>query len=397
MPSTSVKVFSSADPGALVLAGVAGSLSAIIRSCLVEGRGTAAVQSLVVSGGIATATYATDHPFSVDSVGLFAGATPIALNGEQRILSVVSPNVVTFVAPGVPDGAATGSITSKLAAAGWSELFAGTANILVVCSSALEATGACLRIDDTGTTNARVSGYLTMTGVSAGLGQFPENAKVAGGMFWHKSNAANATARAWELIADDKTFYLHICTNPTVNLEGGMSFTFGDFLSRRAGDFGGCLISGSPTDVATSAVVQATTLSALRAVDNTSLGIYAARSYTGIGASAELVRRSQGLAIHGNSAAQTLAAGGVQYPNGSDNSLILQPTVVCEVGTSTLRGRMRGLYSVPQPMLNEFVGGSTIPGQGDLADRTMRVMKDGAPAGTTAVGALFLDTTGPWG
>ena len=37
--------------------------------------------------GMKTATYASAHPFAVGSIALFSGATPAALNAEQRILS----------------------------------------------------------------------------------------------------------------------------------------------------------------------------------------------------------------------------------------------------------------------------------------------------------------------
>ena len=99
MSSTSVKTFASTDPGASALSGSAGSQLAIVKTCLVDGRGAGAVATLVVVAGIATANYAAGHPFAVGSVGLFAGATPVELNGEKRILSV-STNAVTFAAPG---------------------------------------------------------------------------------------------------------------------------------------------------------------------------------------------------------------------------------------------------------------------------------------------------------
>ena len=118
--STSVKVFASTDPGALVLSGTAGALSTLLKTYLVDGRGSGAVATLAVAAGIATATYSAGHPFAEGSVGEFAGATPSGLNGQKRILSVAT-NSVTFDATGVADGAATGSITSKLASAGWQQ------------------------------------------------------------------------------------------------------------------------------------------------------------------------------------------------------------------------------------------------------------------------------------
>lgn len=164
--STSVKVFASTDPGALVLSGTAGALSTLLKTYLVDGRGSGAVATLNVTAGVATATYSAGHPFAVGSVGEFAGATPSGLNGQKRILSVAT-NSVTFAAPGIADGAATGSITSKLASAGWQQVFSAT-NVTCLKPAVPEATGCVLRVDDTGTTNARVRAYEAMTDVGTG-------------------------------------------------------------------------------------------------------------------------------------------------------------------------------------------------------------------------------------
>ena len=43
MSSTSVKTFASTDPGAPALSGTAGSQLAIVKTCLVDGRGAGAV------------------------------------------------------------------------------------------------------------------------------------------------------------------------------------------------------------------------------------------------------------------------------------------------------------------------------------------------------------------
>ena len=151
--------FDSSQVGAPVLSGSAGALRAVIKACLVDGFGAGPVATLTVSGGIATATYAGAHPFKVGYVAQFAGATPAGLNGNKVILSVTGTSV-TFAAPGVPDGAATGTITSKAAPAGWQELFAGAlANVIALKPSVAEATGCVLRVDDTGTINARVRAY----------------------------------------------------------------------------------------------------------------------------------------------------------------------------------------------------------------------------------------------
>ena len=187
--------FDSSQPGAPVLSGTAGALRTLLKACLVDGFGAGAVATLTVSGGIATATYAGAHPFKVGYVAQFAGATPAGLNGDKVILSVTGTSV-TFAAPGVPDGAATGTITSKAAPAGWQELFAGAlANVIALKPSVVEATGCVLRIADTTTRTARIVGYESMSNINTGAGKFPTEAQFAGGLYLPKSDQSTSMER----------------------------------------------------------------------------------------------------------------------------------------------------------------------------------------------------------
>ena len=126
-----IYTFDSTQAGAPVLSGTAGALATVLKACLVDGFGAGAVVSLVVTAGIAKATYSASHPFRAGTVARIAGATPAGLNGDKLILTT-TVNSVTYAAPDVADGAATGTITSRMAPAGWQELFAGTvANVPV--------------------------------------------------------------------------------------------------------------------------------------------------------------------------------------------------------------------------------------------------------------------------
>ena len=140
-----IYTFDSAMAGAPVLSGSAGALRALLKACLVDGFGAGAVATLAVASGIATATFAGAHPYRVGTVAQFAGATPAGLNGQKRILTTTA-SAVTFDATGIADGTATGTITHKVAAAGWQELFAGTVtNVLCLKPTVPEATGCVLR------------------------------------------------------------------------------------------------------------------------------------------------------------------------------------------------------------------------------------------------------------
>ena len=381
--------FDSSQVGAPVLSGSAGALRAVIKACLVDGFGAGPVATLTVSGGIATATYAGAHPFKVGYVAQFAGATPAGLNGNKVILSVTGTSV-TFAAPGVPDGAATGTITSKAAPAGWQELFAGAlANVIALKPSVVEATGCVLRVDDTGTINARVRAYEAMSDISTGVGMTPLESQAAGGLWWPKSATANATARAWILVADARGFYLAVAP------AGGDRYTLlfaGDIASLKSGDAYGYLLTGNQGDQTNASSVPDGCVGYSHRSART--GAYLVRGYTAIGQSTA----AQRLGAHHNGSTADVYAGTAgyslgAYPNGANNGLL---TGALELHAAGLRGTLPGLLHPVQDCGTSFATGATVDGTDDLAGRRLLAIRTGPPAGGT-VGTVFIDTTGNWG
>ena len=381
--------FDSSQVGAPVLSGTAGALRTLLKACLVDGFGAGAVATLTVSGGIATATYAGAHPFKVGYVAQFAGATPAGLNGNKVILSVTGTSV-TFAAPGVPDGAATGTITSKAAPAGWQELFAGAlTNVIALKPSVVEATGCVLRVDDTGTTNARVRAYEAMSDISTGVGMTPLESQAAGGLWWPKSATANATARAWILVADARGFYLAVAP------AGGDRYTLlfaGDIASLKSGDAYGYLLTGNQGDQTNASSVPDGCVGYSHRSART--GAYLVRGYTAIGQSTA----AQRLGAHHNGSTADVYAGTAgyslgAYPNGANNGLL---TGALELHAAGLRGTLPGLLHPVQDCGTSFATGATVDGTDDLAGRRLLAIRTGPPAGGT-VGTVFIDTTGNWG
>lgn len=382
--------------GAPVLNGQAGSLTGLLKTCLVDGFGLGTLDSLVVSGGIATATRAAGHSAVTGSKQTIAGATPSGLNGVKTVLSHTSTSF-TFDATGIADQTATGTITTKVSPLGWTREFNAT-NIEVFRSPNVAGSRHYLRVDDTGTFNARVRAYESMTDVNTGTNGFPTDAQTSGGGYWPKSQQANATAVHWALVGDDRTFYL--LHRYFFAVYAGLSYVnftgFGDFESLVPGDgyssflvcppqgfelltasscayadIGMVVVGGNPTD----------------ATNN----LFLSRAYTGLGVSTRAQRR----ALFPNvSAATTLWPSGqntgIQYPNGADSSLMINRIAITEPAARTLRGYFRGQYVTPQgigPAV--FAQGEQVSAVAGLSGRTLRAFN-------SYEGCYFVDCTGPW-
>lgn len=384
-----IYTFDSAMTGAPVLSGTAGALRALVKAALVDGFGAGSVATLTVSAGIATATFAGAHPYRVDTVAQFAGSTPAGLNGQKRILSTTT-GAVTFAAPGVADGAATGTITHKVAAAGWQELFAGTLTaVLCVKPTVPEASGCVLRIDDTGTTNARVRAFEAMTDASTGTGPTPLDSQLSGGLFWPKSGTANSTARPWYMVADERGFYLAVAP------QSGDRYTLlyvGDISSLKSGDAYGYLVTGNQSDqTAATTVPDGCCGWSHRSARS---GAYMVRSYTAIGQSIAVQR----LGAHHNGSTADVYAGTAgyslgTYPNGPNNGLM---TGALELHALGIRGTLPGLLHPVQDCASAFATGAIVDGTDDLAGRRLMAIRAAPPSGAVVAGTVFVDMTGPW-
>ncbi len=389
--------FDSSQPGAPVLSGAVGALRAVVKACAVDGFGAGAVASLTVASGVATATYAGAYPFKAGHVAQYAGATPAALNGNKVILSATG-NSVTFAAPGVPDGAATGSITSKAAPAGWQELFSGSlTNVIALKPSVPEATGCVLRIDDTTTSRARVVGYEAMTDINTGTGRFPTEAQFAGGLYLPKSDATTAAARPWRMYISGRVMILAVAPYESY-LDSYGVYVLGDFVSSKGGDPYACMVSGGGLgvcNISTGDVLDGS--AAISSTTSSYHACYVARGAVGIGGALGLNKlgplAKSSRVFSGSSGYATMS---LTFPNPSDNSLRVGPVDLYQGGD--LRGVLPGVYHSPQPLIGSgaFATGQRIVGQGPYAGRTFEAITVGDP-GISPTGVMFVDITGPWG
>lgn len=389
---SSVKYFHSAMTGAPTLSGTPGALAAVLDACLVNGFGITGLDSIVVQNGVATASSSLGHPFEADTTALIVGSAVPELNGEFTVTGT-TVNTFTFSAPSVVNGTYTGSVTAKLAPAGWEKAFSAT-NVAAYRSADLTTTRCFLRVDDAGSTTARVVGYEAMSDANTGTGAFPTSAQLSGGYYWPKSTTANSSPTYWVLVGDSKSFWLYNSTTPTLAAQGiaGWLSGFGDLASRKAGDAYGCVIYGAANTSAAFAESNTVGCAYSHAQSSVNTVGYVARSYTAVGSSQPVFNASESFdsGYSGN--------GSYSYPNGPDNALLLSRMMVCEMSPRIIRGTPRGLLFNPQLLgSSSFTTRDKLVGQGSLAGRTLLALKGSAPAQTSATNiTTFLDITGPW-
>ena len=390
-----IYTYNSSMAGAPVLSGTAGALRAVLKACLVDGFGAGAAASLTVASGVATLMFSAAHPYNVGTIMQVAGATTSGLNGSKRVLSITTDRV-TFAAPGIADGAASGSITHKVAPAGWQELFAGQLAYVIALKPAVpEATGCVLRVDDTGSTTARVRCYESMSDISSGTGPTPADTQVSGGLWWPKSSATGSAAKTWCLFADDRAFY--IWTQPYSPTNAGVLLGMGDFISDVPGDGYGAFIAGMVAGLNYSAIHADLAYGSFAGVTD---GVYIVRGPSGIGGAVRGCKTAAYNTASGYSGTQGYSGGSLvyPYPNQADNSL--RVTAVDLAGeASGFRGRIAGVMHTPQRAALDFVAGQTIDGQGLFAGRSFMALRCGGPAYSITsdnVGVAFIDLVGPW-
>lgn len=381
--TTSVKYLHSELSGAPVLSGTAGSLLDVLDACLVNGWGLLTATSVSVADGVATAAFATSHAFEPDTVMQVAGATPAGLNGQQRATSTTS-NGVSWAAPGVADGVATGTITIKLAPAGWTKV-AG-ANKTAYKSGNLSASGCWARIDDSAGRFARLRAYESMTDIDTGVGPTPTEVQQVGGLYISKSDAASSEPRRWIVVASDKFVVLLVAYHNSYS-NNFAPFCWGDFPSLKAGDAYNFLVSAETTDRSGGVSVGlGSTLGSLVGSE----GVFIVRSYAQVGGCISGCTLKPGLQNTWSGSADNPLG-----PNPVNNSLDIIPTILIEGTTSggNRRGIVPAIYAIPHRL-------------GELYDSKQPISAIIGLPGHVLIGVRFgvassnyrfaVDITGPW-
>jgi hypothetical protein len=155
---------------------------------------------------------------------------------------------------GVLDACLVNGYGSK-AAAGWTKPFSGT-NKAAYLPGGILPSKVYLRVDDAGALTAedsRMRGYSILVDVDTGSEEFPTVAQRANGLFFKKSSTADAVARPWIVVADERTFYIVSGYSSSVigvaklSAQSGF-FGFGDFDCIDPDEPGNQFISGRLTE-----------------------------------------------------------------------------------------------------------------------------------------------------
>ena len=295
----------------------AGSTLAIIRAVLSTGFNLLTPQSATVASGVMTLTYSAPHGYE-DKVLLRLDGAPGG-SVVRRVTASAGSSSLTIPAPGFADGAVSGSLSTRVAPAGWEEVFTDT-GVGVFRSTVIGpgSTRFYYRVNDaaSGHSTAEFRGFESMSDVNTGIGLFPTAAQDGGqGISFYRSDLS--TPRPWCAIADGRTLYLILAY---FNSAIGTGRAFGDMTPYASSDaFCAFTIGGS--DVYT------------YLADSSKLH-YVPRIAAGTGSAQTGTRR----ALFSPSGTTH------SYPSPIDGGLVLsRPILVSE--SVAIRGEMRGMMT----------------------------------------------------
>lgn len=363
---------------------VAGSLIALLKSVLVTGFGIKSVSSLVYSSATQTitATVAAGHKYLVDQVVELSGANESGFNGEFRVLSITSTNVVMGLDNGTPSAAnATGTLSMKIPSLGWVVEFEDAANYKIIFKRTDPASTPLRMYID----NSAWSGWNNSFGYLAKV-QMIENPTdintftVVNDYRWPCSHSY--ATPGWGLIGDSRMMYF--VTAYAQNNNRGL-YMFGDGNSVRPGDNYFCLMTHYPV------------LTNDRSWGSTVSGYYN-QALVFSNASHKRIARSYHQ-LPGSVAASwkglnTYFGEGIPFPNPSDNGFYVSTDPVPVHDDASFRGTLPGIV-VPyaSPVAYDKTNLNNLPGLSGKLIRFLLANREDAGSNPRLIG---FDIKGPW-
>lgn len=394
--NTSVKFFSSTMLNAPKLSATNGSMISVLDACLVDGWNLTTVDSMSVSNNVVTANISAGHGFVQWQVIAVAGATPTGLNGEHRVTEVTT-NTVKFEVTGVANGAATGTITLKVAPLGWLKAFSGTNKAAYRIDTAKypQAPTHLAHFNDNYTYAARIKGYESMDSVDTGTNQFPTDGQMSQGLWLNKTETGDtAQYRSWFIVGDGRLFYFGINNyTSSLNSTGPIWGAFGEYRATAADPYA-FVVSGSYTSEYSQVYSSQNSVFSTSGRDNLQ---YLARSYDGLSTSCQYAMRTWP-----NEYGTSGYYGALAYPNGPNNGLYLCQADLMELYGSLFqhRGSYPGAYMIPNRTQGRIVPDRQTPVMDDsIAGFEGRIVGFYPVAGSSSTrewGIVAFDLTGPW-
>lgn len=392
---TSVKYFSNTMLGAPTISATAGTLLGVLQACLVDGFNTQSVTSASVASNVVTLTFASPHGFLFNQVIEVAGATPAGINGQVRV-TAVTVTTVSYEVTSVANGAATGTITAKVAPLGWVREFSGVNKAVYKIDNTAFPTSMPyrVRVDDSSSStsnwSASIIGYETMVDVdTGGAARIPTTTQQSTGLWIPRTNSSTSN-RSWNIIGDGRRFYLQVnSVNTNEGAFAGPWNFIGEISSLKTSDPGGFALYIQSNAVGSTGSDWSGT--GVTSVNGTYF--YLARGFTGIGSSvgATLAAlRMSGLSGYSSN---------LTFPNGADNGLIMVRPYVMTDSNAQVRGWLPGLYHLPQSLTNRIAYDRTSPYFDDnvasFTNKRVGFFFSNADASGNSGVAAF-DMTGDW-
>lgn len=278
-------------------------------------------------------------------------------------------------------------------AAGWTKAFSGTNG-----ADYRQGSGSSqfyLDVNDNGPSagtgkEARIKGYESMSAYQTGSNLFPTAVQMASGLFVRKSNTADATARAWSIAADERTFYMFVLTGDAANIY--LAWGFGEFYSYKAGDGYRCMIIARDTENSATTNNTVERMDIQNAVITSTIGgHYLARDdLANVGAIA--FGKQGDIGVTPGNTLQNFS-GTINWYNRPDGNLLYLFPVRLHYGNPALvRGRLRGFWHFGHAITN-VNDGDTFTGAsgGDLNGRSFLVIKGGGNGGV-----YIVETSDTW-
>lgn len=216
----------------------------VLAAVLVNGFNVQSPSSAAASGGVLTLNFPSAHGYEALCHIALSGASVAGANGVWRVATVPAGNQLTVAIPGLSDGAVGGTMSTKVAPAGWTEPFAADATTRVFRQGGGNQRYLRMRRAASALTSAR--GFEVMTGVDTGTELFPTLAQAAGegvGLF---GSASVTATHSWWALASGAGVYFHVIQSAGTSL-GVMYFGEPSEPVKASDDYSTMLLS-SPTN-----------------------------------------------------------------------------------------------------------------------------------------------------